>query len=303
MKKRFITALILLVLLVPTFLIEMFYPVFLVAIVGLAGMASYEMTMILGEDRMEKFPQVVVIILSLLLMFDTALFMGGGLILPKYDVFPTTNLFMIFLFPLIILIMMVFIKSFTMKQVGHSLLTIIYVGVGFGSIITLRQMGVRFIVYLFSITVFTDVFAFFIGIKFGKHKMTSISPKKSYEGAIAGAVAATVFASLFALFYDKVPQVFNADNNKTLLENFTRLGDYSRGIQALVIVPITLLGSILGQIGDLVASKLKREYQAKDFGDIFPGHGGVIDRFDSSLFVGMFLIAIFIVIQVLFPRI
>ena len=301
MKKRFITAIILLVLLVPAFIVEIFYPVFLVAIVGLAGMAAYEMTMILGEDKMNKFPQVVVIVLSLALMFDTALFMGGGLILDKYNVFPNTNLFMIFLFPLIIFTMMVFLKGYTMKHFGHSLLTIIYVGVGFGSIVTLRQMGVRFIIYLFSITVFTDVFAFFIGVKFGKHKMTSISPKKSYEGAIAGAVAATILGSLFALFYDKVPAVFNPDNNKTLLESFTRLGNYSRGIQALVIVPMTFLGSILGQTGDLVASKLKREYQAKDFGDIFPGHGGVIDRFDSSMFVGMFLIAIFIVIKVLFP--
>lgn len=301
MKKRVLTALVLLVLFVPIFAVEIFYPLFLVVIFLLAGIAAFEMTRILGNEKMSLLPQVLTIVLTILLMIDTALFMGEGLILDKYGGLFNTHLFMIFLFPLIILTLMVFNKTYNIRQVGYSLLTIIYVGLGFASIVTLRQMGIRFIIYLFAVTIFTDMFAFFIGIKFGKHKMTSISPKKSYEGAIAGTIMGTLLASLFALFYDKVPATFNPDNHMTLLSHFSSIGDHSRGIQALVIVPITFCASILGQIGDLVASKLKREFDAKDFGDIFPGHGGVIDRFDSAMFVGMFLIAVFILLKAIFP--
>lgn len=301
MSKRIITAVVLLSLFVPIFLLEMFYPAFFVVIILLTLLGAYEMTTILGEDKLTKYMQVLVIVLSLLLMLDTALFMGEGLILEKYTGLPSTNLFMIYLFPLVLLTLMVFNNKYNVKHVGHSLLTIIYVGIGFASILTLRQMGVRFIIYLFTITIVTDMFAFFIGVKFGKHKMTSISPKKSYEGAIAGTIMATIFGSLFALFYDKVPATFNPDGHMTLLSHFSRLGELNRGVQAFIIVPITFASSILGQIGDLVASKLKREYGAKDFGDIFPGHGGVIDRFDSAMFASMFLIAVFILIRTFFP--
>jgi phosphatidate cytidylyltransferase len=149
------------------------------------------------------------------------------------------------------------------------------------------------------------MFAYFFGIRFGKHKMSpKISPKKSWEGAIAGTVIATVLASCFALFYGYLfePGSFlNGTGQLTLLENITSLGSAPLYIQALVIVPITMIASILGQIGDLVASRLKRTYDIKDFGKVFPGHGGVLDRFDSAIFVSLFLVAVFMAMNQIFP--
>jgi phosphatidate cytidylyltransferase len=131
-----------------------------------------------------------------------------------------------------------------------------------------------------------------------------ISPKKSWEGAIAGTLIATVLASCFALFYGYLfePGTFlNGTGQLTLLENITSLGSAPLYIQALVIVPITMIASILGQIGDLVASRLKRTYDIKDFGKVFPGHGGVLDRFDSAIFVSLFLVAVFMAMNQIFP--
>jgi phosphatidate cytidylyltransferase len=155
----------------------------------------------------------------------------------------------------------------------------------------------------------TDIFAYLFGSKFGKHKMIPyISPNKSWEGAIAGTVVATIIGSAYALFYGKVfiagtslGDFFNAEGYITLLENFSAVGDQPIWVQALIIVPMTLLGSIFAQIGDLVASRLKRTYGIKDFGNILPGHGGVLDRFDSTLFVAIFLTSVFLIIFELAP--
>ena len=103
MKKRDLTALVLLVLFVPIFAVEIFYPLFLVVIFLLAGIAAFEMTRILGNEKMSLLPQVLTIVLTILLMIDTALFIGEGLYLDKYGGL-NTHLFMIFLFPLIILL-------------------------------------------------------------------------------------------------------------------------------------------------------------------------------------------------------
>lgn len=98
--------------------------------------------------------------------------------------------------------------------------------------------------------------------------------------------------------------MLNSTGELTLLDNFSSLGESNPlWVQALIIVPVTFLGSIFAQIGDLVASRLKRTYNIKDFGTILPGHGGLLDRFDSVLFVALFLTAVFLLIYRAFPAI
>jgi len=135
-----------------------------------------------------------------------------------------------------------------------------------------------------------------------------ISPKKSWEGAIAGTIIGTVVASAFAIFYGVIftkegflGHILNPSDFQTIFDNFSSLGQQPLYIQTLIIIPITFLGTIAAQIGDLVASKFKRTYQIKDFGNIIPGHGGVLDRFDSIIFIGLLFLSIFIVITQLFP--
>ena len=200
----------------------------------------------------------------------------------------------------------VFYEDYDGSDIGKSITIIYYMGLGAAAISILRLMGVKFIVFLFMVTIFTDMFAYFFGIKFGKHKMSpKISPKKSWEGAIAGTVIATVLASTFALFYGYIfppGSFFNTGiTQMTLIDNITSFGKDNLFLAALIIVPITFVASVLGQIGDLVASRLKRTYKIKDFGKIFPGHGGILDRFDSAIFVSLFLVAVFMAMNQLFP--
>ena len=160
-------------------------------------------------------------------------------------------------------------------------------------------MDVSIIVYLFLITILTDTFANIFGSKFGKTQMSkNISPKKTWEGAIAGTVIATILAGLFGLFLGPASA---SSNYNSILSIFSSLGTKEKYIQALVMIPLTFFSSIIAQIGDLVGSKLKRSYDIKDFGTIFPGHGGVMDRFDSALFVSMFLVIVFMLISFAFP--
>lgn len=111
----------------------------------------------------------------------------------------------------------------------------------------------------------SDTFALFAGMAFGKHKLAPvISPKKTIEGSIGGIVGAIALM----LFYGVCVNAFS-DTKLSLLLCFV----------------IGLFGAILGQVGDLSFSIVKRKSGIKDYGKIFPGHGGVLDRFDSIIFV------------------
>jgi phosphatidate cytidylyltransferase len=202
-------------------------------------------------------------------------------------------------------------RTFDSKRIGQVFSLVFYLGLGFSSLIFLRFIGIRFIIYAFLITMLTDTFAYLIGSKFGRHKMSPIlSPKKSWEGAIGGSLVTTIICSVYAISYGYIfvpgtwiGNIVNASGNRTLLSNFSVLGDSHIALQAVILFFITLIGTILSQVGDLVASSIKRSYNLKDFGHIFPGHGGVLDRFDSMLYVSMFLSAVFLFINRILPLI
>ncbi|WP_317854535.1 phosphatidate cytidylyltransferase [Chakrabartyella piscis] len=124
----------------------------------------------------------------------------------------------------------------------------------------------KYLVWLVFSTAFgTDTGAYFVGIKFGKHKLIpSLSPKKTVEGAIGGIVTATILALIYG----------------TLIDGFFVFD----GVDVVLLCGLTgFFGSFLAQIGDLAASAMKRMAGIKDFGKLIPGHGGVLDRFDSVI--------------------
>lgn len=317
MRKRIITGIILVLLLVPVTILN--YPLWVFNIFQLMMMlfvvagALELIRMFEKEKPMKPIVQIIIIILSLLTYLNV-----GGMIEPlNPQVLPGLFLITLNLNPVIILSFvtvillsfLVFIDDFSGTDLGKAIIIINYIGLGAASITILRYLGVRFIVYVALISMFTDIFAYFFGIKFGKHKIAPrISPKKSWEGAVSGTIFGTLIAASFAIFYGVIfsPEgflgdLFNPEGYLTIFDNFTRLGNEPLIVQASIILPITLLGSIAAQIGDLVASKLKRNYDIKDFGNIFPGHGGVLDRFDSIIFIGIMFLGIFILIRQFYP--
>jgi phosphatidate cytidylyltransferase len=128
--------------------------------------------------------------------------------------------------------------------------------------ILISDSNINYLIYLVLITTITDSFAYFTGYLIGQHKLCEkISPNKTIEGAIGGVLIGTIIPTLFYLYL--------IDSN----------------INILLIVVITFVLSIIGQLGDLFFSSVKRHYNIKDFSNLIPGHGGILDRLDSLIFV------------------
>lgn len=139
---------------------------------------------------------------------------------------------------------------------------IFFLGTSFSLLITLRNISLELILFLFIITIATDTYAYLVGRLIGKTKLLeSLSPKKTLEG-MAGGTLAGVFIG--TLFYHTV---------------------IDATLPIYIVIIMTLFLSILGQLGDLFFSAIKRYYGTKDFSNIMPGHGGILDRFDSIIFV------------------
>ncbi len=132
------------------------------------------------------------------------------------------------------------------------------------------------ICYPFIISFSTDTFAYFSGMLFGKKKLIpDVSPKKTWEGAIGGVIGAVLVSMIANMIFVHFNKHYEAYD---------------------VIVVIALIGSVLSQYGDLIASKIKRFAGIKDYGNIMPGHGGVLDRFDGILITAPFVYYAFLFI-------
>lgn len=141
----------------------------------------------------------------------------------------------------------------------------------FIKLLLLLPHGRIYLLLAFGCSTATDTFAYEIGSRFGKHKLTPVSPKKSIEGSIAGIVGTMVICAIISFV-----------TNTYFDTNFN-------------IILVVLMGAVLsvvGQIGDLAASSIKRYCGIKDFGNLMPGHGGILDRFDSILFIAPVMYAL-----------
>lgn len=182
----------------------------------------------------------------------------------------------------LLLIMTVYVFAFPRfqtEQIVIAFFGLFYVAVMLSYIYQTRMLeGGAYLVWLIFISAWgSDTCAYLVGSKIGKHKMTPhLSPKKSVEGLIGGIVGAALIGFLFAtVFQNQITGVSHAQLA------FTIIGG---------------CGSMISQIGDLAASAIKRNHQIKDYGKLIPGHGGILDRFDSIIYTApiVFYLATFL---------
>ncbi len=178
-----------------------------------------------------------------------------------------------------LLTFVLFLKSiltdmkFNIVDICISIFGIIYVPFLFSFISFTRALtnGEYFVWFILAGAWVTDTFAYLVGVKFGKHKFSKISPKKSIEGCVGGVLGCMLFFGIYAYYLNSI----NIEMNW------------------IVMATMGLLISVVSQIGDFAASSIKRFCEVKDFGNIMPGHGGALDRFDSVIMIAPFIYLIF----------
>ncbi|WP_188454356.1 phosphatidate cytidylyltransferase [Virgibacillus oceani] len=252
MKQRIFSAIIALIVFVPFVLyggIPFMLLVYLMATIGLIELI-----------RMRKIGKYTISsLLSICLLWVILGDFRPDDIVPYINV---TKSEITMMFVMALLTYTVLVKNkFNFDDAGFILLSTIYLGMGFYYLIITRDDGLNYIFYVLLVIWASDTGAYFFGRAFGKNKLwPKISPNKTVEGALGGIVLACIVGVIFQLVYPF---------------------DYTM----LIVILVTILVSVFGQIGDLVESAFKRHYGVKDSGNILPGHGGILDRFDSLLFV------------------
>lgn len=191
---------------------------------------------------------------------------------------------LVFAIPILLLILFLHVivtnMKITFKDVAFTLLGIVYVFSFLAFIAAIFGIegtisGKLLIWYVFFAAWGTDVFAYLIGMKFGKTKFSKVSPNKSIEGCVAGVIGALIVCLLYTVALNTI-------------------GGFE--ISYLIIGICAIVLSVIGQIGDFSASVIKRYFEVKDFSNMFPGHGGMLDRIDSVMFIAPFAYMMFLII-------
>lgn len=206
------------------------------------------------------------------------------LVLPLTYFFGATGLIITLAFSTIIAIsiFVVLHDKYELKDLAVTVFNIVYPVIMMNILIVMNHssMGLYSLFTIFAIVVLTDTMAYLVGVTCKGPKLCpSISPKKTISGAVGGVVGGMLGATITYLLFD----YFN------VFKNFTNVGVTSFGLatwaNVVIMLAIGLLASIVAEVGDLGASIIKRRIGIKDYGNIFPGHGGAMDRIDSFLFV------------------
>ena len=280
MKQRVITG-VLGALFGLTVLAFMFTPVIGIVLAVIAGMASFEIQHVAKIQN--KFLVILNIIIAVAVVPIAEYDLLDKLPFPSYVVMILYVIVMLF-------IMLANYNTTKFEDVVMSMFAGVVVPYAISTVLLLRnlclsrsdlfqQSHVFYIIFFALLCAWlNDTFAYFVGRKFGKHKLSpNISPKKTVEGAIGGIVITMLFNVMFFFIFD-----YFFFKNDTL--------------KVWMVIPTSMFLSAISIGGDLSASVIKRNFDAKDFGTVFPGHGGIMDRFDSYSFVLPTLYAIVSVI-------
>ena len=277
MKQRVITGAVLTVVLVAAFALSntVVFPL-LCALLSAVGI--YELAGLFGIRRNYALMLPAYVFSFALPLLSHLLDSRAFLLLPEQGAIRPSAYLTVLITSVVLFAFVTFVYSIlTGGRVRFSvvlsfLLMTVYVTLGFSSLALLRRMGGLYLaIFAFIGSWISDTFAYFTGRAIGRHKLCpAVSPKKTVEGSVGGVVFSALVAALFGF----------------ILSHFELIGEAN-------ILWLALAGAILSlasQVGDLTASLLKREYDLKDYGALFPGHGGVLDRFDSVIAVAPLLL-------------
>lgn len=266
MKTRVISSIVATVLLFAVFFSGKV--VFALSIFALTVIAAHEFINAGSAGNLKAFKPIVY--LSSIVVLITGLkdylpilksYSSTGMVIPlTYIIFASVLAALVFKY-----------GKFKIEDAGFTLFTIFYVVFMFSFLPLIRNIDKGFyLIWIVFIGAWcTDTFAYLVGVSIGKHKMLPrVSPKKSYEGFFGGIIGCIIATTIYGYFL--------------ITKNIV-------SISIIYFVIIGFLNGILSQIGDWIASAIKRYVNIKDYGKIMPGHGGVLDRFDSILFISPFV--------------
>ena len=270
MKKRIITSVVALCILLPV-LIFADTPALPAGLALCALLAVYEMLHCLGLGRSLAIGIPFCLAAAAFPFLVRYLPRESGLVFPIVG--SAAVLGVLYLFAVLIFTH----GRYRLQDLGVCYMSLLYILTGFGGIIYIHdyEIGGQYLYLVVFLGAWvTDIFAYFCGLllgRGGKHKLVpDVSPKKTVEGSIGGIVFCALAMLLFGVIVERIEP----------------------GIQAnlWLFVPAGIVISVVAQLGDLSMSVIKRSYGIKDYGKIFPGHGGVLDRFDSVLAVSVVLL-------------
>jgi CDP-diglyceride synthetase len=255
MKKRIISSIVMLLIAIPVFIVGGIIYTLGIMFLAMLGLKEYFDV----KETKKELPTFIKLISYLfvpLILLSIEIGVDNKMII---DFRIITGLCLIMLLPLVLYHKK---EIYSINDACFVFTGVLFLGVAMSFFNTYYQMDSKLLLYLLLITVLTDSFALFTGKLIGKTKLLEdISPNKTWEGFIGGAILGS-FVSI--MFYKTVV------NTDVIISN---------------LIAVTLFLSIIGQLGDLFFSAIKRYFNKKDFSNLMPGHGGVLDRLDSIIFV------------------
>ena len=250
MKKRLIGAFIVLSVLITSLILGDNVFAIVISIIALLG---------LKELIDIKYKNRNIIFIKILTYILLGLFMFNNLVL-KFD-----SKIVICASLILLILPIIFYDDKDKYNINDSLYLfgiIFFLGYAFLNIIEIRNISIVKCIYIFVIAFITDTYAYISGMLIGKHRFTDISPKKTIEGCLIGGIMGSFIGSMF--YYSLVSDL-------SLIKTI---------VMSIVLV-------FLSETGDLIFSSIKRYFGKKDYSNIIPGHGGILDRFDSVVFVSL----------------
>ena len=256
MKKRILSAIIMILIFVPLLLIGGIPFAILMTLLAVASM--HELMTI--REKKKKFPPLVKVASYLLVIFSSVLTYNQNIF--SYTMSYQLISFIVLIFLLPILLNDKKKMNYDINDALYLVGSLLFINIAFNLILVVRNYSLDYLIYLLLITVITDTFALITGMYIGKTKLApTISPHKTVEGFVGGVLMGTFVATTFY---------------------FTVIDP---NISLAILILTTFFLAVVGQLGDLVFSSIKRTYDVKDFSNLIPGHGGILDRFDSLIFV------------------